>query len=103
MQSLAAFRRSPHQEDLARLAGTHMREDLDDSDRVALRQASARVSRWAAAGSLVGIGLGVWAAVGLRRARAGALSASLSRATAAERPARVVFADGRSGEFWFFF
>lgn len=92
--SLAVFRRSPQHDDLARLAGTHLREDLDAGDRDVLRQASGRVSRDAAIGSLLGIGLGVWAAVKLRRVRADVLSAL--RAT--ERPVKVVFADGRAGE-----
>jgi len=92
--SLAAFRRSQQHDDLARLAGTHLREDLDAGDRDVLRQASSRVSRDAVIGSLLGIGLGVWAAVKLRRVRADVLSAL--RAT--ERPVKVVFADGRTGE-----
>lgn len=91
--SLAAFRRSQQHDDLARLAETHLRDDLNAGDRDVLRQASTRVSRDAAIGSLVGIGLGVWAAVRLRRVRAGVLSAL----RAAERPTKVVFADGRMG------
>ncbi|KAI1341737.1 hypothetical protein F5Y15DRAFT_346058 [Xylariaceae sp. FL0016] len=89
--SFAAFRKSEHHDDLGKLAEEHLKHDLEPEDRDALIQASSRVTIPAAIGTLVGLGLGVYAAVRLRRIRADMFSAF----RAAEKPSHVVFADGR--------
>lgn len=95
MTGLAIFRPSPQYEDLSKLAQEHFDHDLSPEDKSALRTASKKVSRHTAIGSLVGLGLGVYAAVKLRRVRANVLAALRT----AEKPVKVVFADGRTGRF----
>lgn len=95
MSGLAIFRPSPQYEDLSKLAQEHFDHDLSPEDKSALRAASRKVSRHTAIGSLVGLGLGVYAAVKLRRVRANVLAALRT----AEKPVKVVFADGRTGRF----
>ncbi|KAL1871573.1 hypothetical protein VTK73DRAFT_2037 [Phialemonium thermophilum] len=91
MSSLALFRPTPPYEDLRQLAEEHIRHDLPPEDRDTLRNASSRVSRHAAIGTLLGLGLGVYTAVRLRRVRAGVFNALRT----AEKPSQVVFRDGR--------
>lgn len=90
----AALRRDPRHDEFARLADEHMQHDLEESDRDCLKKAASRVSIPTTIGTLVGLGLGVYAAVRLRRARADVFRAF----RAAERPTHVVFAGGRQGE-----
>ncbi|KAK6204173.1 hypothetical protein LQW54_008407 [Pestalotiopsis sp. IQ-011] len=90
--SFAAFRKSPEHEDLAKLAEEHMKHDLEPSDREVLEKAAGKVSVPAAIGTIVGLGLGVYAAFRLRKARVGMFNAF--RAT--EKPTHVVFAGGRT-------
>lgn len=82
-----------HSEDLAKLAEEHMKHDLEPSDREVLEKAAGKVSVPAAIGTIVGLGLGVYAAFRLRKARVGMFNAF--RAT--EKPTHVVFAGGRTG------
>ncbi|KAI0181752.1 hypothetical protein GGR52DRAFT_578036 [Hypoxylon sp. FL1284] len=73
--SFAAFRKSDHHGDLGKLAEEHMKHDLTRDDRDALVKASTRVTAPAVVGTLVGLGLGVYAAFRLRRVRADTFSA----------------------------
>jgi hypothetical protein len=98
MSGLAIFRPSPQYEDLSKLAEEHFNKDLGPEDRQTLITASKRVSRHALIGSAVGMGLGLYAAVRLRRVRMEMFNALRG----AERPVKVVFADGRTGESSFF-
>ncbi|KAI0016261.1 hypothetical protein F4780DRAFT_699785 [Xylariomycetidae sp. FL0641] len=88
--SLAAFRKSEH-DDLVKLAEEHLKHDLNQSDRDALTKASSRVTMPTAVGTIIGLGLGVYAAVRLRRLRAEMFGAF----RAAEKPTHVIFANGR--------
>ncbi|KAH8648544.1 hypothetical protein BX600DRAFT_555022 [Xylariales sp. PMI_506] len=90
--SFAAFRKSPEHEDLARLAEEHYKHDLNDSDREVLQKAAGRVSFPAAVGTLVGLGLGVYAAFRLRKFRVEMFRAFRT----AEKPTHVVFAGGKT-------
>lgn len=94
MSPLAAFRPAPQYDDLARLAEQHFNRDLAPEDKEVLRQASRKIPRHAMLGSVIGLGLGVYAAVRLRRIRAEMFAAFRG----AQKPVRVVFADGSSGE-----
>ncbi|KAK8074302.1 hypothetical protein PG994_005201 [Apiospora phragmitis] len=91
----AALRRDPRHDEFARLADEHMKHDLEQSDRDCLYKAASRVSVPATLGTLVGLGLGLYAAVRLRRARADVFRAF----RAAERPTHVVFAGGGKNPF----
>lgn len=88
--SLAMFRRSQGTE-LNALAEDHLKHDLRQSDRDALYKAARTVSTYATVGSLMGLGLGVFLAYRLRRARAGMFNAFKAR----EKPTALKFADGR--------
>lgn len=94
MSGLALFRPTPQYEDLSRLAQEHFENDLSADDKNALRTASKKVSRHTMLGSVLGLGLGVYAAVKLRRLRADMFAAFRT----AEKPIKVLFADGRAGE-----
>ncbi|KAI1078548.1 hypothetical protein F5B20DRAFT_547431 [Whalleya microplaca] len=89
--SFAAFRKSEPHADLGQLAEEHLKHDLTQDDRDVLVKASTKVSARAVLGTLVGLGLGVYAAFRLRRVRADMFNAF--RAT--EKPTHVLFADGR--------
>ncbi|KAI1498078.1 hypothetical protein F5X99DRAFT_412453 [Biscogniauxia marginata] len=89
--SFAAFRRSERQEELNRLAEQHLQHDLESSDRDVLVKASNRITRPTTVGTLVGLGLGVYAAIKLRRVRADVFRAFRT----AEKPTHMVFSDGR--------
>ncbi|EON62367.1 hypothetical protein W97_01589 [Coniosporium apollinis CBS 100218] len=89
--SLAIFRRTGH-EDLQKLAEEHFKHDLEDKDRETLYKAAGKLSRHAAIGSIVGLGLGLYAAYRLRNARLAYFQAF----RAAEKPKAVQFADGRT-------
>lgn len=92
IMSLAAFRKSQQHEDLAKLAEEHFQHDLDESDRDVLKKSARTVSVHAAVGSLVGLGLGVYIAYRLRKARLDVFNAF----RAVEKPTHVVFAGGRT-------
>lgn len=94
MSGLAIFRPSPQYDDLSRLAQEHFNNDLSPDDKNSLRAASRKLSRHTLLGSVVGLGLGLYAAVRLRRIRADMFAAFRG----AEKPIKVVFADGRTGE-----
>lgn len=96
MAGLAVFRPAPQYEELSKLAQEHFNHDLTDDDKACLRTASRKVSRHALLGSVLGLGLGIYGAVRLRRMR----SSMFAAFKLAEKPARVVFTDGRSGEFF---
>lgn len=89
----ALFRKSPQHEELGKLADEHIQHDLEPSDRDALVKAATSITMPTAIGTLVGLGLGVYAALRLRRVRADMFQAF--RAT--EKPTHVVFANGRQG------
>ncbi len=92
--SLAVFRKSEQQDELTKLASEHIRSDLEPSDRTALRKATARVATATTVGSLVGLGLGVYASIRLRKVRTDVFAAF----RAAEKPSSVLFANGRQGK-----
>ncbi|KAI1118119.1 hypothetical protein F5Y14DRAFT_447529 [Nemania sp. NC0429] len=89
--SLAIFRRSEQHDDLAKLANKHLQTDLEPSDRESLRKAVKRVATATTLGSLIGIGLGIYASVRLRKVRTDVFAAF----RAAEKPSFVVFSNGR--------
>lgn len=91
---LAAFRRSPQHDELTKLANEHINADLTQSDREALVKATKSVATHTTVGSLVGLGLGLYAAIRLRRVRTEMFAAF--RAT--EKPTSVIFANGRQGK-----
>lgn len=93
--SIAAFRKTPQQEELRRLAEEHLQHDLDEGDRDALESAAGKVGWHATLGSLVGLGLGLYLAYRVRKVRMDMFGAF----RAAEKPTHVVFAGGRTGEF----
>lgn len=96
MSGLAVFRPAPQYDDLSKLAQEHFDHDLSADDKDTLRTASKKVSRHAMLGSFLGLGLGVYAAVRLRRVRADMFAAFRT----AEKPTKVLFADGRTGELF---
>ncbi|KAI8955239.1 hypothetical protein F4801DRAFT_574825 [Xylaria longipes] len=89
--ALAAFRKSEQHDELKKLANKHFQSDLEPSDREAVRRATTRIATSTTVGSLVGIGLGLYAAIRLRKVRAEMFAAF----RAAEKPSSVVFPDGR--------
>lgn len=92
--AFAAFRKSPRQEDLSRLAAEHLKHDLTEGDRDILAKASSRISTRATVGSILGLGLGVYMAYGLRRGRVEMFNAFRT----ARKPVQVTFADGTTGK-----
>ena len=92
-ESLAVLRKSSR-DDLSQLAEEHMKHDLEPSDRDALHKAASKISTHTIVGSLLGVGLGAFMAFRLRTAR----TAMFDAFRAAEKPTKVVFADGRTGE-----
>jgi hypothetical protein len=92
--ALAFFRTSEQQDDLANIAKEHMKHDLEPGDRDTLIKATRRVTTSTTVGSLVGLGLGLYAAIRLRKVRTEMFNAF----RAGEKPAYVVFANGRQGK-----
>jgi hypothetical protein len=90
----AAFRQSPDHDDLAKLAEEHMKNDLRQDDRETLQNAASTLRFHATVGTLVGLGLGVYAAFRLRKVRMDMFKAI----RAAEKPTHVVFPGGRTGK-----
>lgn len=91
--SFAVTRRTRPDTDLSSLADEHMRHDLLPSDRDTLRKGASQIATHTTVGSLVGLGLGVFMAVRLRRARGQMFEAFKAR----EKPVAVQFKDGRTG------
>ncbi|KAH9907812.1 hypothetical protein F4778DRAFT_448199 [Xylariomycetidae sp. FL2044] len=89
--SFAALRRSEAHDELGRLAEEHMKHDLPPQDRDALVKASKRITVPAALGSLIGLGLGCYAAFRLRKVRAQMFDAFRAK----EKPTHVIFANGK--------
>jgi hypothetical protein len=96
--SLAILRKNASKE-LAELAENHMKDDLQQSDRDVLNSAAQKFSTYTTIGSLVGLGLGAFLAVRVRRIRADTFKAF----RAMERPTHVLFADGRTGRLALYF
>lgn len=95
LDSLALFRRSRADSDLTALADEHMRHELPPSDRDALRKGASQIANHTIIGSLLGLGLGVFMAARLRRARGQMFEAFKAR----EKPVEVRFQDGRTGMY----
>ncbi|KAI1425579.1 hypothetical protein F5Y12DRAFT_361867 [Xylaria sp. FL1777] len=93
MSPLAAFRKSEQHDELTRLANEHINTDLEPSDRDVLIKATTRVATATTLGSLVGLGLGLYASIRLRKVRTDMFAAF----RAAEKPTSVIFANGRQG------
>lgn len=70
---------------------------LNQSDRDLLKSAGSKVSTHAGIASVVGLSLGLYAAVRLRAMRVAYFNAF----RAMEKPVEVRFADGRTGMFFF--
>ncbi|KAI0001540.1 hypothetical protein F4779DRAFT_604138 [Xylariaceae sp. FL0662B] len=87
----AAFRKSDRHDDLQQLAEEHLKRDLSQEDRNVLIKSTNRMTSHAVWGTLIGLGLGVYAAYRLRRLRVDTFNAF--RLT--EKPTHVRFADGR--------
>ncbi|KAL4791325.1 hypothetical protein BDV19DRAFT_370623 [Aspergillus venezuelensis] len=79
-------------DELSQLADYHIQHDLSSDDRDALKKATKTVSVWTTVGSAIGIGLGLYTAFRLRSSR----KAFFDVFRAAEKPVKVLFADGRS-------
>ena len=77
--------------ELAKLAEEHMKHDLQQSDRDALRKAASTVSTYATVGSLLGLGLGTLLAFRIRSNR----SAMFKAFRTAEQPTALKFASGK--------
>jgi len=88
--SLAIFRKGMGP-DFNDLAEEHLKHDLEPSDREALKKGASTVSRHVTIGSLVGLGLGVYLAYRLRRARTGLFNAFKTH----DKPVALKYADGR--------
>ncbi|KAI1820548.1 hypothetical protein F4861DRAFT_522557 [Xylaria intraflava] len=88
---LQPFRQSTQQEELARLANKHAETALEPADREALNSATNRLATASTAGSIIGLGLGIYASIRLRRLRTDMFAAF----RAAEKPSFVVFPSGR--------
>lgn len=111
--SLALFRKSMG-DDLGKMAEHHYREyvrqcfstpqtarvpkltthSLQQTDRDTLKTAARKVSTYTTAGSLIGLGLGIFLAYKLRTNR----TAMFQAFRASEKPTHVQFAGGRTGE-----
>ncbi|KAM0698505.1 hypothetical protein Q7P36_001972 [Cladosporium allicinum] len=77
--------------ELARLAEEHMKHDLQQSDRDALRKAASTVSTHATVGSLLGLALGTLLAFRIRSNR----TAIFKTFRTAEQPVALRFASGK--------
>lgn len=93
INSLAALRKNG-QDEIARLAEEHMQHDLQDTDRDALKNAASKLSTRVIIGSFLGVASGVLLAYRVRSAR----TAMFNAFRAQEKPTKVQFADGRTGE-----
>lgn len=80
-------------EALHRIAEAHLQNDLQQSDRDLLQQASKKVSVHYMVGSMIGLGLGALAAFRVRSARIKAFQAFIAK----EKPKEIVFEGGRTG------
>ena len=80
--------------ELALIAENHVKGDLQDSDREALRSARNTHDIHRTIGTYLGLGLGLFSAFRYRRSRMQKYTAFQTR----EKPIFVVFADGRRGE-----
>ncbi|KAL8829826.1 MAG: hypothetical protein Q9170_006006 [Blastenia crenularia] len=88
--SLALLRKNAGQE-ISALAEEHLKHDLQDSDRDALKSAASKISTHISIGTVVGIGLGAFLAFRLRSRRMQMFNAFRAH----EKPTHVKFADGR--------
>ncbi|KAL9005189.1 MAG: hypothetical protein Q9188_002025 [Gyalolechia gomerana] len=88
--SLALLRKNAGQ-DLSALAEEHLKHDLQDSDRDALRSAASKISTHVTVGTIVGLGLGALLAFRVRRTRMQMFNAFRAH----EKPTNVKFSDGR--------
>lgn len=88
--SFAVFRKNAG-EDISKLAEEHFKHDLQESDRDTLKSAAGKVGTHATAGSLLGLGLGLFLAFQIRSRRVQMFNAFRT----AEKPTHVKFADGR--------
>jgi hypothetical protein len=79
-------------EALHRIAEAHLQNDLHQSDRDLLQQASKKVSMHYMVGAMIGLGLGALAAVRVRAARVKAFQAFKSQ----EKPKELVFESGKT-------
>ena len=77
--------------ELAKLAEEHIKHDLQQSDRDALRKAASTVSTYASVGSLLGLGIGTLLAFRIRSNR----SAMFKAFRTAEQPTALKFASGK--------
>ena len=92
----AIFRKSLQHDELNELAEEHMNHDLEQSDRDALVKAVGGISMPTAVGTLLRLGLGVYAAFRLRKVRADMFNAF----RASEKPTHVIFSNGRQGLYY---
>ncbi|KAI0399210.1 hypothetical protein F4802DRAFT_611055 [Xylaria palmicola] len=88
---LAIFRTSQQQEELTKLASKHIQSDLEPSDHEALRKATRRIATSTTVASLIGLGLGIYAAIRLRKMRTDMFAAFRT----ADKPTHVLFENGR--------
>lgn len=92
--SLAAFRRNAEHDELAQLAESHFENDLTADDREVLKGAARTITWQASAGSLLGLGLGVFLAYRARALRRGLFDQFRS----ADQPRQLTFASGKTGK-----
>ncbi|KAL2374271.1 hypothetical protein BDBG_04150 [Blastomyces gilchristii SLH14081] len=88
--SLAAFRGTTRRE-LADLAREHLKHNLQQSDRDTLNSAASKLATHTTLGSIIGIGLGMYLGLRVRRVRMDMFTAF----RVAEKPTHVQFANGR--------
>ncbi|KAL9025101.1 MAG: hypothetical protein Q9196_006023 [Gyalolechia fulgens] len=88
--SLALLRKNAGQE-ISALAEEHLKHDLQDSDRDALKSAASKITTHITVGTIVGLGLGALLAFRLRRSRMQMFEAFRAH----EKPTHVKFIDGR--------
>ena len=90
---LLAYSRKNAGQELKELADEHLKHDLQQSDRDALKDATRKFTSYTAIGSIVGLALGAALAFRVRRARTEYFKAF----RAIEKPTHVKFVDGREG------
>ena len=87
--------RRAHREDMKKLAGEHLQHALQPSDCDALRSVVERISTHARIGSFLGLFLGGLIAHRLHARRLAKFNAFCAQSM----PARLIFTDGRIGEW----
>lgn len=81
-------------QEYAELAQRHLQHDLTTSDRQVLESAAKKFGLYSTIGASVGLGLGLFLSLRIRRAG----QVFYNAAKKAEKPTAIQFADGHTGE-----